>query len=162
MASDGGLLAEPVKVDELPVLMGERFEVLVDTSDGKPFDLMTPAGEPDGHGDCAFDKPQPVLRVQPLVIPASGKLLDTLAALPALPSLTGLTQRQLQLSMDPMLDRMGMQALMEKYGDQAMAGMDHGMMGHGDMSDMGNMHHGDMSMQPRIRHGAWHVVRQGL
>ncbi|SQC39199.1 multicopper oxidase type 3 [Klebsiella pneumoniae] len=24
--------------------------------------------------------------------------------------------------------------------------MDHGMMGHGDMSDMGNMHHGDMSM----------------
>ena len=48
--------------------------------------------------------------------------------------------------MDPMLDRMGMQALMEKYGDQAMAGMDHGMMGHGDMSDMGNMHHGDMSM----------------
>lgn len=36
VASDGGLLAEPVKVDELPVLMGERFEVLVDTSDGKP------------------------------------------------------------------------------------------------------------------------------
>jgi blue copper oxidase len=38
--------------------------------------------------------------------------------------------------MDPMLDRMGMQALMEKYGDQAMAGMDHGMMGHGGMGDM--------------------------
>ena len=29
-----GLLAEPVKVTELPILMGERFEVLVDTSDG--------------------------------------------------------------------------------------------------------------------------------
>ena len=41
VASDGGLLAEPVKVDELPVWMGERFEVLVDTSDGKPFDLVT-------------------------------------------------------------------------------------------------------------------------
>ncbi|MGD1798505.1 hypothetical protein ACP6D5_34935, partial [Klebsiella pneumoniae subsp. pneumoniae] len=98
-----------------------------------------------------FDKPQPVLRVQPLVIPASGKLLDTLAAMPALPSLTGLTQRQLQLSMDPMLDRMGMQALMEKYGDQAMAGMDHGMMGHGGMGDMGSMHHGDMS---NMNHGS--------
>ncbi|MEL1799931.1 multicopper oxidase CueO [Klebsiella pneumoniae] len=146
VASDGGLLAEPVKVDELPVLMGERFEVLVDTSDGKPFDLVTLPVSQMGMAIAPFDKPQPVLRVQPLVIPASGKLLDTLAALPALPSLTGLTQRQLQLSMDPMLDRMGMQALMEKYGDQAMAGMDHGMMGHGDMSDMGNMHHGDMSM----------------
>ena len=54
-----------------------------------------------------------------------------------------------------------MQALMEKYGDRAMAGMDHGMMGHGDMSDMGNMHHGDMSMN----HGSGmehSVVRQGL
>jgi blue copper oxidase len=52
--------------------------------------------------------------------------------------------------MDPMLDMMGMQALMEKYGDQAMAGMDHGMMGHGGMGDM-NMHHGDMS---NMNHGS--------
>ena len=35
IASDGGLLAEPVKVTELPMLMGERFEVLVDVRDGK-------------------------------------------------------------------------------------------------------------------------------
>jgi blue copper oxidase len=51
--------------------------------------------------------------------------------------------------MDPMLDMMGMQALMAKYGDQAMAGMHHGqMMGHmnmdhGNMGGMGNMNHGD-------------------
>ncbi|VDZ87565.1 multicopper oxidase [Lelliottia amnigena] len=50
IASDGGLLAEPVKVSELPMLMGERFEVLVDISDGKPFDLLTAARKPDGHG----------------------------------------------------------------------------------------------------------------
>ncbi|STS80240.1 multicopper oxidase type 3 [Klebsiella pneumoniae] len=99
VASDGGLLAEPVKVDELPVLMGERFEVLVDTSDGKPFDLVTLPVSQMGMAIAPFDKPQPVLRVQPLVIPASGKLLDTLGRSPALPSLTGLTQRQLQLSM---------------------------------------------------------------
>jgi blue copper oxidase len=77
--------------------------------------------------------------------------------MPALPSLEGLTQRTLQLSMDPMLDMMGMQALMQKYGDQAMSGMDHGMMDHGNMGndgqyehkemnhgDMGNMNHGGM------------------
>lgn len=51
IASDGGLLAEPVKVTELPLLMGERFEVLVDISDRKAFDLVTPAGQPDGNGD---------------------------------------------------------------------------------------------------------------
>ena len=41
IASDGGLLPEPVKVNELPVLMGERFEVLVEVNDNKPFDLVT-------------------------------------------------------------------------------------------------------------------------
>ncbi len=53
VASDGGLLPEPVKVSELPMLMGERFEVLVDISDGKAFDLGDPAGQPDGDGRCA-------------------------------------------------------------------------------------------------------------
>ncbi|WP_142503000.1 multicopper oxidase CueO [Klebsiella sp. 2680] len=142
VASDGGLLAEPVKVDELPVLMGERFEVLVDTSDGKPFDLITLPVSQMGMAIPPFDKPQPVLRIQPLVIQASGKLPDRLAAMPALPALNGLTQRTLQLSMDPMLDMMGMQALMQKYGDQAMSGMDQDMMmDHGAMGNMNNMNH---------------------
>ena len=133
--------------------MGERFEVLVDTTDGKPFDLITLPVNQMGMAIAPFDRPQPVLRVQPLTIQASGKLPDVLAAMPALPSLQGLTQRTLQLSMDPMLDMMGMQALMQKYGDQAMSGMDHGMMmNHGDMGNMnhGNMNHGGMA---QMKHG---------
>lgn len=102
-----------MKVNALPVLMGERFEVLVDTTDGKPFDLITLPVNQMGMAIAPFDRPQPVLRVQPLTIRASGKLPDVLAAMPALPSLQGLTQRTLQLSMDPMLDMMGMQALMQ-------------------------------------------------
>ncbi|WP_336218543.1 multicopper oxidase CueO [Citrobacter amalonaticus] len=146
VASDGGLLAEPVKVDELPMLMGERFEVLVDISDGKPFDLLTLPVSQMGMAIAPFDKPQPVLRIQPIAVNASGTLPDTLTSMPALPSLDGLTTRQLQLSMDPMLDMMGMQMLMKKYGDQAMAGMNHGQMqghmGHMNHGDMGNMSHG--------------------
>ncbi|SUB73203.1 Copper efflux oxidase [Pluralibacter gergoviae] len=109
-----------------------------------------------------FDKPAPVLHVQPLIIQASAKLPDTLATMPALPPLEGLTQRRLQLAMDPMLDMMGMRALMEKYGHGAMAGMSmesghmqgHGQMGNmagdhmgemGDMGNMGQMHHGGKS-----------------
>ncbi|PDO85142.1 multicopper oxidase CueO [Kosakonia pseudosacchari] len=144
VASDGGLLAEPVKVSELPMLMGERFEVLVDTSNGKPFDLLTLPVQQMGMTVAPFDQPQPVLRIQPLQVTASGTLPDTLATLPALPALAGLTQRTLQLSMDPMLDMMGMQALQQKYGDSAMAGMmDHGQMG-GMHMDQNQMHHGDM------------------
>ncbi|MEB2438463.1 multicopper oxidase CueO [Citrobacter braakii] len=168
IASDGGLLAEPVKVTELPMLMGERFEVLVDVSDGKAFDLVTlPVGQM-GMAISPFDKPHPVMRVQPLLITASGTLPDTLTSMPALPSLEGLTVRKLQLSMDPMLDMMGMQMLMKKYGAQAMAGMDHGKMmghmnndnmGHGNMKhgnmnhgEMGNMQHGDMG---NMKHGTF-------
>ncbi|HCB2602672.1 TPA: multicopper oxidase CueO [Citrobacter koseri] len=137
IASDGGLLAEPVKVNALPMLMGERFEVLIDISDGKAFELMTLPVSQMGMTIAPFDKPHPVMHIQPLAVTASGTLPDTLTTMPALPSLDGLTQRKLQLSMDPMLDMMGMQMLMQKYGDRAMAGMDHGQM-------MGHMNHGSM------------------
>ena len=166
IASDGGLLAEPVKVTELPMLMGERFEVLVDVSDGKAFDLVTLPVSQMGMAIAPFDKPHPVMRVQPLLITASGTLPDSLTSMPSLPSLEGLTVRKLQLSMDPMLDMMGMQMLMKKYGAQAMADMDHGKMmghmnndnmGHGNMNhgnmnhgEMGNMQHGDMG---NMKHG---------
>ncbi|CAH3381605.1 Blue copper oxidase CueO [Citrobacter freundii] len=169
IASDGGLLAEPVKVTELPMLMGERFEVLVDVSDGKAFDLVTLPVSQMGMAIAPFDKPHPVMRVQPLLITASGTLPDTLTSMPSLPSLEGLTVRKLQLSMDPMLDMMGMQMLMKKFGGQAMAGMDHGkMMGHmnndnmdhgnmnhGNMNhgEMGNMQHGNMGNMGNIKHG---------
>ncbi|EIQ77831.1 multicopper oxidase CueO [Citrobacter sp. Cpa228] len=165
IASDGGLLAEPVKVTELPMLMGERFEVLVDVSDGKAFDLVTLPVSQMGMEVAPFDKPHPVMRVQPLLITASGTLPDTLTSMPALPSLDGLTVRKLQLSMDPMLDMMGMQMLMKKYGGQAMVGMDHGkMMGHmnndnmshGNM-DHGNMNHGEMG---NMQHGGMGNMKQ--
>ena len=158
IASDGGLLAEPVKVTELPMLMGERFEVLVDVSDGKAFDLVTLPVSQMGMAIAPFDKPHPVMRVQPLLITASGTLPDTLTSMPSLPSLEGLTVRKLQLSMDPMLDMMGMQMLMKKFGGQAMAGMDHGkMMGHmnNDNMDHGNMNHGNMN------HGEMGNMQQG-
>jgi blue copper oxidase len=147
VASDGGLLPEPVQVSELPMLMGERFEVLVDARDGKPFDLVTLPVNQMGMAIAPFDKALPILRIQPVGIPGSGKLPDSLVSMPSIPVLDGLTERKLQLSMDPMLDMMGMQALMKKYGNQAMGGMEHGnMMGHGGMKmdhgGMGNMHHG--------------------
>ncbi len=39
----------------------------MDTSDGKPFDLVTLPVSQMGMAIAPFDKPQPVLRVQPLV-----------------------------------------------------------------------------------------------
>ncbi|EJG2189736.1 TPA: multicopper oxidase CueO [Citrobacter freundii] len=166
IASDGGLLAEPVKVTELPMLMGERFEVLVDVSDGKAFDLVTLPVSQMGMAIAPFDKPHPVMRVQPLLITASGTLPDTLTSMPSLPSLEGLTVRKLQLSMDPMLDMMGMQMLMKKFGGQAMAGMDHGkMMDHmnNDNMDHGNMNHGNMNHgeMGNMQHGNMGNMKHG-
>jgi FtsP/CotA-like multicopper oxidase with cupredoxin domain len=46
VAGDGGLLAEPVEVRDLVIAPAERYEVLVDFSDGRSVDLIT---APDIH-----------------------------------------------------------------------------------------------------------------
>lgn len=122
IASDGGLLAEPVKVETFMMLPGERFEVLVDTSDGKAFDLQTLPVTQMGMTLAPFDAPLSLLHILPLRVMASGTLPDSLATLPPLPTSDNLPQRWLQLMMDPQLDRLGMQALQQRYGRQAMAG----------------------------------------
>ena len=141
VASDGGFLAEPVKINALEILMGERFEVLVDTSDGQPFDIVTLPVQQIGMTVAPFDNAVPVVRIQPLMIHGSGELPDKLVDVPALPAADGLKERHFHLMMDPKLDQLGMQALMEKYGMQAMAGMDHGTMG-GESMDHAAMGHG--------------------
>ncbi|CNI09358.1 multicopper oxidase CueO [Yersinia ruckeri] len=157
IASDGGFLPEPVVVTELPILMGERFEILVDMSDGNSLDLVTLPVKQMGMTLAPFDQPLPVLRLQPSLSAGSKTLPDQLIALPVLPSLDGLKERWFQLMMNPQLDMLGMQALMTRYGHQAMAGMnmdqhggmamnesgkgrmagmDHAAMGHGNMAGM--------------------------
>jgi blue copper oxidase len=76
---------------------------------------------------------------------------DSLVKLPTLPATTGIQERWLQLMMDPQLDMLGMQTLMDRYGHQAMAGMsmNHGATGAGDMKGMEKggmqgMDHGNM------------------
>ena len=160
IASDGGFLPEPVKLTELPLFMGERFEVLVDLSDGKPFDLLTLPVKQIGMPLPPFDKPLPVLRIQPTEAKGHTTMPDQLVALAPLPKLEGLPTRTLKLSMDPRLDEQGMEQLMKRYGHEAMAGfsMDahsapapapgaHG--GHGAMNMPNNQHpmdHGSMNM----------------
>ncbi|MFS2223070.1 multicopper oxidase CueO [Pantoea sp. B65] len=142
IASDGGLLAEPVKVSELELLPGERFEVMVDTKDGKPFDLVTLPVQQMGMALKPFDQPLPLLNILPLMVQASGQLPDKLVDLPPLPATDGITNRWLQLMMDPQLDRLGMQALTRKYGNKAMAGM--AMDAHDNMDGAGGMDHSAM------------------
>ncbi|RRZ92236.1 multicopper oxidase CueO [Erwinia sp. 198] len=123
IGGDGGLLGEPVQVTELSMMPGERFEVLVDTLDGKPFDLQTLPVRQMGMSLAPFNQPLPLLSIQPLRVMASGSLPDKLVDVPPLPAQANLKNRWLQLSMDPELDRRGMLALMQRYGHAAMAGM---------------------------------------
>lgn len=140
IASDGGLLGEPVKVTELPMLMGERFEVLVEIDNAKQFDIVTLPVTQMGMNIAPFDKPHPVVHIQPLGLFGTGSLPDSLATLPAIPQIPNAPQRELRLMMDPMLDMMGMKALEKKYGPGSTGAMDHGKMGHGSQA-MAQMHH---------------------
>lgn len=156
VGSDGGLLGEPVKLTELPILMGERFEVLVDTRDGKAFDIITLPVKQMGMTLPPFDRALPVLHIQPTLKSNEAKLPDALVNMPAVPAADNAKTRWLQLMMDPQLDMMGMQMMMQRYGMASMAGMD--MKGHGNMVGMdhgqmqGQMTHGQMG-HGKMNHG---------
>lgn len=151
VASDGGLLAEPVKLSELPILMGERFEVLIDTRDGKAFDIVTLPVKQMGMTLAPFDHALPVLHIQPTLKQSEAKLPDSLVNMPAIPVVDNVKTRWLQLMMDPQLDMMGMQMMMQRYGMESMAGMS--MQGHGDMSGMDHSGMQGMKMQGHMGHG---------
>lgn len=156
VGSDGGLLGEPVKLTELPILMGERFEVLVDTRDGKAFDIITLPVKQMGMTLPPFDRALPVLHIQPTLKSNEAKLPDALVNMPAVPAADNVKTRWLQLMMDPQLDMIGMQMMMQRYGMASMAGMD--MKGHGNMAGMdhgqmqGHMAHGQMG-HGKMNHG---------
>ena len=70
IASDRGFLAAPVAATALRITPGERFEILIDVSDGKAVTLVTGPheelglfGGPAGPGSDAGD--QPVMRIEP-------------------------------------------------------------------------------------------------
>lgn len=160
VASDGGLLAEPIAVTELPILMGERFEVLIDARDGRSFDLLTLPVNQMGMTIAPFNQPLPVLHIETTMGTGAGKLSEQLATLPALPSLAGLMRRRFHLMMDMRLDMQGMMMLRERYGEQAMGHMGgHGgmmqghMMSNGENGGMGMMGHGNMG---GMRNGGGH------
>ena len=128
IASDAGLLPEPVELTVLPLAPGERAEILVDFAEGTSH-LMT---GPDDHehrmGAHVMSLPD-VLSAPTRAVgfvaasdqSTSTKVPTSLVALPALPAVTGdLKRRRFELRVMP--------------GDGT--AMDHGAMDHG------SMHHG--------------------
>ena len=86
IGSDGGLLSQPVEVQELAIAAGERYEVLVDARDGKPFDLVSlPVVHQPIMRLPPFDRRLTLLSVNPLGSDGTGKLPDSLVDLPTIP-----------------------------------------------------------------------------
>ena len=140
IASDGGFLAEPVLVHDLNIYTGERFEVMIDASDGKAFDLISLPVTQIGMTLPPFDKPFPVLAVDIVNVHNKGTLPDTLANMPSVPSLSGVPKRHLELSMDERMDMQGMQMLEKRFGSQALPKGMEGHMMSGGMAGMSGMH----------------------
>lgn len=86
VGSDGGLLSQPVEVKELAIAAGERYEVLVDARDGKPFDLVSlPVVHQPIMRLPPFHRSLTLLSVKPAGVDGTGKLPDALVGLPAIP-----------------------------------------------------------------------------
>jgi blue copper oxidase len=106
VAGDGSLLDEPVEVKELAIYSGERFEVMVDTRDGKPFDLLTLPVDQLGMNLPPFHQPLVLLTISPDGAETNGTLPDKLISLPPLDS--DLPPSSQDLVMGMRLDDQGM------------------------------------------------------
>jgi FtsP/CotA-like multicopper oxidase with cupredoxin domain len=88
IATDTGFLAEPVAVSELAISPGERFEILVDFSDGQPVTLQTGSDPQIGAFDPLIEnfaepKDVPVMRFEPTAEAAAVKALPERLVEPA-------------------------------------------------------------------------------
>jgi cuproxidase len=84
VASDGGLLSEPVELTELMIYAGERYEVLVDARNGTPFDLVTHPVDQVAMNLPPFDAPLGLTTFRPDGADGDGTLPDALVTLPPL------------------------------------------------------------------------------
>ncbi|WP_170405476.1 multicopper oxidase CueO [Ruegeria arenilitoris] len=111
IGSDGGLLEHHVSMNELLVHAGERFEVLVDARDGQSFDLVTlPVDQPIMRLP-PFDKPLPLITIDPTGAEGAGTLPDALVTLPSIPTTPPPLSQSLTMNMNR--DDEGMGALMK-------------------------------------------------
>lgn len=114
IASDGGFLTEPVVLEQIELLPGERFEVLLDTSDGKPLDLLSIPILSQGMAPPPLSEPRSVLRLVPVRVARGAQLPDSLVSLMPLANASGLTRRTFKLAMDPQLDKAAMHILKQQ------------------------------------------------
>jgi blue copper oxidase len=87
-ASDGGFLPAPVPVSQLTISPGERFEVLVDFTNGKAVTLETGPDVQLGYfgqltDHLADNEHAPVMRFEPTAKPVAGTTLPTRLVDPA-------------------------------------------------------------------------------
>jgi blue copper oxidase len=114
IGSDGGLLNAPVELKQLPIYVGERFEVLVDAHDGRPFDLITlPVAAQPIMRLPPFDRPLPLLTIRPDGADGKAQLPSALVSVPPIP--TELPPVSQELVMNMFRDMEGMMPL-EKAG----------------------------------------------
>lgn len=131
IASDGGFIEAPVRLTELTLYMGERFEVLIDLSKGIDFDLLSlPVSQP-GMNIPPFDRPVPVLRLRTTGQRGHKNIPQSLVKLPPIPDTSNLPVRYIELSMNHRLMMQGMMGMRENFGGSM--GEARGMMGRGMM-----------------------------
>jgi blue copper oxidase len=138
IANDAGWLAEPVPLREIELSPGERYEVLVDLSDGKPVELVTWPDHNGRFGDGVTERAkefiarlrerrEPVLRFEPAATPNWPQRAVPARLTNPGPIEPARSVRRRTFTLDSML----MSNMSAMRGGRAMGGMDHSRMGHG-------------------------------
>lgn len=146
IANDAGWLAEPVPLKEIELSPGERYEIIVDFTDGKPADLVTWPDHNGRFGDGVSERAkeifarlrerrQAVMRFEPQAIPGrpARSLPKRLTSPGPVEPARSVRRRTL------VLDSMMMANMSAMRGGGGMSGMDHSRMGQGGGMQAGPM-----------------------
>ncbi|WP_086983921.1 multicopper oxidase CueO [Vibrio aphrogenes] len=154
IASDAGLLDKPVKMTQLDIASGERYDIMVATHDKRSFDWVTLPVMQMGMMHAPFDRACPLVTIDVTQQQGKGELPAQLTDLPAVEASIAKITREVVLGMPEELDQQAMQIMMARQSKSSgMAKRMDMKANHGEPhtdhmthSSMKDMKHGSMMM----------------
>ncbi|WP_105901658.1 multicopper oxidase CueO [Vibrio gangliei] len=123
VASDAGLLDKPVKMSQIDITSGERYDILVKLQDNQTFDWVTLPVKQMGMMHAPFNRPFPLVTIESNNQQGNGTLPSTLATLPPVNASVAKIKREVILGMPEELDRQAMQVMMARQSSASNTSM---------------------------------------
>lgn len=114
IASDSGFIEKPIRLTQLHMVAGERYEIMIKISGKEPFDLITSPIQQMGMRAAPFNRPVPFLSLVPQATVSHAELPEQLTKIKRYQLADAKVKREIVLGMGEHLDQQAMMLMMQK------------------------------------------------